>query len=124
MSAWNSPGGRKPTGARSADAGTTECSSYKVPDTDLRPFTWAALDDEDELPPVRVHRQQLPLHFEDLSRSLLATVGALTRLSRDDRFPKHRHAVVQRNLAVLNRAAAGLRDLWDDLRGDETRWSP
>jgi len=124
VSAWNSPGGRKPTGAGSAGAGTTECSSHRVPDTDLRPFTWVVLDDEDEPPPIRVHRRQLPLHYEDLSRDLLATVGALTRLSRDDRFPKHRRKVVQRNLAVLNRAAAGLRDLRDDLRGDETRWSP
>ena len=62
-------------------------------------------------------------HHGDLSRSLLRIVESLARLTVDDRFPRHRHAVVRRNIPVLNRAAAGLRDLRDDLLDDSDGWS-
>jgi len=114
------PGGPRPTlpDPRDEAAHHTDGPAWPAPVGD---FAWVIVD-EDEPPPVRVHRLQLPLRFEDLTRDLLATVGALARLAVDDRFPKHRHKVVARNLADLNRAAAELHDLLDDLRWS-TRWS-
>jgi len=94
---------------------------YRANPATRPPFAW--IDDEDEPAPVRVRRQPLPSTFEGLSFELLVVVRALTRLTADDRFPRHRHAVVRRNIPVLNRAAAELRDLRDDLLDDSDGWS-
>jgi len=97
-------------------------SAWPVPVGDFMAYAWVVepvepVEDE-PAPTFKVRRRSLPGTHEDLSWRLLRLVQALARLRGDDRYPRYRQAVAQRNLPRLSRAAAELLDLLDDLRAD------